>query len=491
MWKNSKTYAAFPKARVAVGRRGPVGPSGRRPLRDRFVGRGLFPLLLVTAFVLACQRSGLAQVPSEAERSGPGSPSPGDTIVLTLLDAEERALSSNPALLAERRIQDIAEGELRQAEVYRYNPAVEFEAETLDPAAGSGPFSRYEAVIAQELEWAGQWGLRQDAAAYGVDEAAALVSDAERLTLLEVRDAFFGAVAAQRRAEVAADIAELTRRLGEATRAELEAGEVTLLDANLAEIESGRGRARLLSAERRRESAFLELKRVLGLAPGARIRVALPGAEEVPPARGTSNGDPMPDPTTLSVDSLVGLALERRPDLRGADAAVAQARELERLSRREAIPNLRLLAPIRRRGSGAETEIGLGVGISVPVWNRNQGTSRVREAAFLRSRHRQEAVTLGVRTEVRDAVQAYRRASEERKALESSVLGPADTNLELLEESYRAGKIDLTTLLLLQNQLLDARLEYWDAWLAQRRAHARLRAAVGSASLQADTGDDR
>ena len=439
----------------------------------------------------------VAQQPTEVGEASAAEPPAGDTSTLTLSDAEERALTSNPALRAERRRRRIAEGELRQAEVYRYNPAVEFEAETLDPAAGSDVFSRYEAVVAQELEWAGQWGLRQDAAAYRLDQASARVSDAERLTLRDVREAFYSAVAAQRRAEVAAEIADLTRRLGDAARMELEEGEATLLDANLAEMEAGRGRARMLSADRRRESAYLELKRVTGLRPETPIRVAFDAGASDPGARPSNPADSgsLPDPAALSVDSLVVVALDRRPDLRGADAAVGRAREMERLSRREAIPNLRLLAPIRRRGAGAETDIGIGVGLSVPLWNRNQGTTDAREATLLRSRYRQEAVTLRVRIEVRDALQAYRRASEEREALEASVLGPADTNLDLLEESYRAGKIDLTTLLLLQNQLLEARLEYWDAWLAQRRALARLRAAVGESPMRdtsvQETGDDR
>lgn len=475
---------ANPAHRPSVG-----GHPANRILPDRFRSGGPCWLILAFSLSLVTPASAVAQQPTEAARDGPAAVSAGDTVIVTLADAEERAMEANPALQAERRLQSIAEGELRQAEVYPHNPAVEFEAETLDPAAGANILSRYEAVIAQELEWAGQWGLRQDAAAYGMDEASALASDAERLTLAEVREAFYGAVAARRRAEVAAEIAELTRRLEEATRTELEEGEVSVLDANLAEIESGRGRARLLSAERRRESAVLELKRVMGMTPETPIQVDFRVAE--PGRLGGDAGDAasMPDPAALSEDSLVDVAFERRPDLRGSDAAVAQARELERLSRREAIPNLRLLAPIRRGGAGAGTDIGIGVGLSVPVWNRNQGTTDAREAALLRSRYRQETVALRVRTEVRDAVQAYRRASEEREALESSVLGPADTNLDLLDESYRAGKIDLTTLLFLQNQLLDARLEYWDAWLAQRRAHAWLRAAVGDPISQ-DTGDE-
>jgi outer membrane protein TolC len=59
-------------------------------------------------------------------------------------------------------------------------------------------------------------------------------------------------------------------------------------------------------------------------------------------------------------------------------------------------------------------------------------------------------------------------------------LQPARANQDLLETAYRAGKVNLSTLLLLRNQLLDAELGYWDAWLARRTALIALQAATAT-----------
>lgn len=64
-----------------------------------------------------------------------------------------------------------------------------------------------------------------------------------------------------------------------------------------------------------------------------------------------------------------------------------------------------------------------------------------------------------------------------------SVLRPARENTQLLETAFRAGKLALPTLLLLRNQLLDAELGYWDAWLAQHVAFIQLAAATGALAL--------
>ena len=86
-----------------------------------------------------------------------------------------------------------------------------------------------------------------------------------------------------------------------------------------------------------------------------------------------------------------------------------------------------------------------------------------------------------------DAYQSYALAAEEARIFENDVLQPARANQQLLETAYREGKIDLPALLLLRNQLLDAELSYWDAWLAHRRSLVALQSAT--ASIGAIGGD--
>ena len=56
--------------------------------------------------------------------------------------------------------------------------------------------------------------------------------------------------------------------------------------------------------------------------------------------------------------------------------------------------------------------------------------------------------------------------------------GAANANQELLDAAYREGQLDLPSLVLLRNQLFDAEVGYWEAWLARRHSFNRL-AAVG------------
>ncbi|MDZ7779588.1 MAG: TolC family protein [Gemmatimonadota bacterium] len=168
--------------------------------------------------------SGLIPMVGWAQEPTGGAPTT-DTVTLTLQDAERLALERNLLLGVARREEDIALGERRQAGVYRFNPEVEFEAERLDVPGGQSPLDRYEAVVTQELEWAGQWGLRKDAANHDLRQARASVQNAERRTLLDVREAFHEAAAAQRKVAVAEEMAELNERLRNAVTTQRAEGE--------------------------------------------------------------------------------------------------------------------------------------------------------------------------------------------------------------------------------------------------------------------------
>ena len=84
-----------------------------------------------------------------------------------------------------------------------------------------------------------------------------------------------------------------------------------------------------------------------------------------------------------------------------------------------------------------------------------------------------------VRAEVASELAAYQAAAEQVEILETTVLIPARQNRQLLETAYREGKVGLSVLLLIRNQVIDAELEYWEAWLAEREALANLREATG------------
>lgn len=387
-------------------------------------------------------------------------------ITVTLERARQMALTGNPAYLAEARAGDIAAGDLRQARAYRFNPQIELDA----PTTFGGGFGRYEAKISQEIEWAGQWGLRTDVAELGVEAAGHEVSDARRNVLADVSLAFYEALSARERLQVAEELQELNARLLEAVRTQAREGEISLLQANLAEIEAGRARARVFTARREASAAGITLGRLLGLSPDTAV-VPVGGGE-----------DDLPEPEQLDVSALLARALERRPDLAAAHSRVRQADVRGRLISREAIPNLRVGALIGRETSAEPARVGLNLELPLPLWNRNQGLADAQRAATRRAELERSAVDLRVRAEIEVAYEAYVTASEEARVYAADVLEPARRNQTLLETAYREGKIDLASLVLLRNQLLDAELGYWGAWLARRRAFTELQAATGALS---------
>lgn len=397
--------------------------------------------------------------------------SPGDTLTLSLADAQRLALERNPAFLASSQERGIARGRLRQARIYPFNPEMELRApgaaSSVASSAGGGVLGSYEAFLGLEVEWAGQRGLRTRAAEIGLDRADASVGDAARRTLAEVSEAFYATLAAERRLSVVQQILEQSQRLLEATRTQARAGEISTLEASLAETEAGRVRARVLAVQREVTGARLELQRLTGLGPDQPVRVDT--AELA-----------IPDPTALEADSLLEQALARRPDLLERTRGAEQARALTRLARREALPNLRVGALATRDGIDGKPGIGLGVSLPIPLWNRNQGTVAERSAEAEQADQSRRATELAVRTEVKNAHLAYQAAHEESQIYEREVLRPARDNQERLETAYRAGKLDLPALLLLRNQLLDAELGYWDAWLAAHRAWVTLQAATAA-----------
>lgn len=393
------------------------------------------------------------------------SPARADTLTLTLDDVQRLVVQGSPTLLSTRQETAVARGALRQARLFRSNPDLAVQATGGVRGSARG---QLQLTLAQEIEWAGQRGLRASAAQAGLERAVFGVRDAGRLTISDASVSFHRAFAAERRLAVAEEALSLVERLLSAVRVQVREGEISTLEANLAEIEAGRARGRVLSARRAATGAELELKLQLGLAPEAPVRLI--GDSTV--VRSTRFGK-------TDVDSLVALAVARRPDLASSDEAVREAETLRALSRREAFPNLRVGAAATSAPGDARLDFGPAVGLTLPFFNRNQGVADQRRAQLDQAQLDRRATLLRVRADVATADRAFRAATEEALVYETTVLQLAHENVALLEIAYGAGKIGLSNLLLLRNQLLDAELGFWDAWLAQREALVRLEAATG------------
>lgn len=400
---------------------------------------------------------------------------PRDSLRLTLSMARRQALVTSPELRVARFDTAIARGGLRQAGVFRFNPAA-------DALLGAGGTSA-EIGVSQEVEVFGQRGIRISAAESGVVRARGDVANHARLTIGEVDRTFFRLTSANRRAELSEEILELNQRLALIAERQLAAGEISRLEYNLALIELGRSRSRSLAAKRQRDETVVEFARLLGLGRNVVVIPVLDSAQHLPagPAATETGADThvlVENAARLNPDSLIGLALRNRGDLKSRSAEVRQTIAEVSLVRREALPNL-VARWVTERSDDGRQVIRPGIGVTLPVFNRNQGAAEARRAAANQAEISLSAAIERARTEVVVAVGAYRSAAAQIEALESTVLAPARQNRSLLEIAYREGKVGLPVLLLIRNQVFDAELEYWNAWVEEREALANLTEATG------------
>ncbi len=415
-----------------------------------------------------------------------------DTLRLSLDHVRRLVLSSDPAYLAIREEVAIARGTLRQASLLPFNPDLSLAA----PGTGAtAPRNPIEFTLSQEIEWAGQRRLRRRAANAGVHLADATIRNAARERIAEASNAFYAAEASLRRIDVVRASADIGRRLLEAVELQLREGEISALEANLAEIESGRAQARVIGEQRQQTSRLVELKRAVGLAPEIVLSLEPSASASEPPRDSTASLSVSPSPTVDSagqvrhLDALMTDAIARRADVRAIDALISETTLRAQLVRREAIPNVRLGLYVEQMPNERGLRLGPALGLGIPLWNRNQGTADALTARRRQLEWERRAVMLRVRAEIVTAASTYAATANEVAIYARTVLQPARTNGALLETAYRAGKIPLPTLLLLRNQLLDAELGYWDAWLLRQRALVEFESALGGPPLASSDVD--
>ena len=472
-----------------VGRTAPANtPTGDRPQRwQRMLCRSLI-ISSLGGPLFVCAG---AQIPGRALEIA------RDTVRITLSEARTRALRDNPELSAARLDIDIARGELRQAGLIRANPSAD-----LLSSGTSG--TRPELGFSQEIEIGGQRSRRVAAARAGVSRARFSTANTSRVTLADVERGFYRIVAGGRRAALADEVLSLVMRLAQVAERQLREGEISKLDYNLTVIELGRSRSQSLSAHREQDETSLEFRRLVGLPSNVGVvpvydslhyhaRIDSAGGSVELRWSALTTGRGMNAPTQDSVVTLAGLltrALALRPDLAERDEAVIETQALVSLAQREAYPNLLARVVVQQNDGGTRETIRPGLGMSIPVFNRQQGAIDARRAATAQARLDRTATATRVRVEVERAYRAYVSAATGVEVFESTVLGPARDNRRLLEAAYREGKVGIPVLLLIRNQVIGAEQDYWNAWLAEREALADLAASVGSDSNVVSDGDD-
>lgn len=381
---------------------------------------------------------------------------------VTLLDALALAEKSPELAVAATEIEE-ARGNLEQAGKYTYNPVLGGSAGPVY-ASGSNRVYDFQIGLSQSIELGGKRAARERVAAAERDAAVEDYAATRVVLRAEVRRAFHRALVSDSRVGVASENEAWARQFQEAARERLRLGAATQTEVNVAVASLGRAIAAKKEAERDRLLARQALSEALGLR----------GADLEPTGEMPSFTDP-----PANEEAAVAAALSARRDLAAAARVrIARAADVD-LADALATPDPDVSASWVHSGVDESNAVIIGLGVSLPIWNRNQGSRAAARAARHRATIELEAFRAAVDRDVRIAIRRYRSATEAVRAFDQQVVGTLAENLTLARETLAAGKLGLLEINNVRRDLVESQLTYLAAIAEAIDARAALERSIG------------
>lgn len=378
---------------------------------------------------------------------------------LTLMQALALARERAPAALAARARIGEARGRLIGASVLlHHNPSLELGGGPRITPRGASP--DIDAGVGLSFELGGQRRARMDAAAAGIDHAKAASDETMRRLLRDTALMFLRALHAKEMLGIASETRRLAAEIHRVAQRRHKAGDVGVLDVDLAALALARARVEVQTARAARNRALGSLRVLLGLESGAKLTVH---GESLHRRRLTH---------ALLMANITG-----RSDLRALDAAIRKASAEVRLGEAQAWPDLGI-----RLGYGREDNADSVLGsltLTLPLFNRGRGaeaTARARGEALGIERRFAEAAA---RVRIRTLHSTYKLLLRAVDRFERDGLPRIARTDKLARRSYKAGNMPLSGLLVVRRQLIVARTTH---------ANLKLNTALAGVEMEIEAG---
>ncbi|MEZ6243333.1 MAG: TolC family protein [Phycisphaerales bacterium] len=392
---------------------------------------------------------------------------------LSVEDAIRIAMSRAPSLERAGLGVEIADGRVTQAGLYP-NPVFVVEAESIGGEGGAGGETSYR--VEQEIVLGGK--LQR---ARRVAEADRLAARAEVVgekfgVASRVTSAYFGAVAARERLEARRQLIDLSQRLLDAARVQVEAGAATEPDHLRAEIVREQAEIMVESARLEHQASLRALASAMGVDEPIGIPLTTAASELAPLG---------------SREEIEAAALVSNARVMRARIDVERARRSHELARAKGTPDLVASIGPRYSDPEGETTLDVSVGIEIPLFDRNQGEVRSAVGERMASAARLRQVRLELLSEISEAWSAYESARGASERYATTLLPKAERTLELTRQAYERGKADYLRVLDAQQVAIESRIAYVDALQRAHTSAARLHALAQWEASWRDLDTDR
>lgn len=360
--------------------------------------------------------------------------------VLTLDQALNRARLKAPVLLSAKARIDEARGRLKGASILlQSNPALEG---TIGPRfSDRGNTTDGDISVTQDFEAIGRRSARIAGAQAGVTREIAASRETGRALLRDVAIAFMRALAVNEKLKVLMTAEQVSSSFLETAERRYQAGDIPILEVNLAKNGAARARAELRSGRAEMAISLGELRVLLGMSPDEEFIVS---------------GD-LTSPRKYDLTALVSTA-EDRPDIKVLESELQGALSDMRLGNTFKSPDFGVIARYQR--DQGDNIVQGGVRVTLPVFSRGQELTATGRARAARIRGELEAIKTAIRSEIKTAFDAYTYRAEALQELERLALPSLLENETLARRSYEEGEIGLAELLLIRREILETRLAY-------------------------------
>ena len=384
------------------------------------------------------------------------------------------AIAHNGDLLGGRQQVAAARGGLTQARL-KANPSIQFG----DSQEAAGSQNNFMIGGSLPLELYHRRERRIEVAQAGVKKSELDQAERERQLRAEIESKFGEVLASARNLQVAEDLMALNRKALDLTQTRADQGAAPPLDANLLRVEVNRIDALRVDLESKLGVSLLELKSLAGMRPDEEL--LLKGSLEV---------------VLVDADRPITQVLETRPDLLSARVAEQTANAKLRQAETEARPDASISANYQRMDSSFNVNglnavgqlrpvqgvfhfLAVGVSISLPVRNKNQGAIETAVAQMEEAKRRREYAELIVTREVAAALLVRGKAQEGLRIFRDGVRGQASQNLEVVRKTYELGRTQLLHVIAEQRRFIDIEMGYTEALSRYYQAAVRVRTVTG------------
>ena len=372
----------------------------------------------------------------------------------------------------------IGQEDIRQAQAELWTssllPNPEFTAE-----GGALPFRRvgrgeYEGTPEMNfhVEFPVDWFLfakrqaEMNSARWEVRQAHAEYADLIRERIVETATLFFDVLEAKALVEVAQQDVDLMAELEERVRSGVAAGGVPAVEWKRISLELMQCRQELLETE----TALDILK--------AQLRSQFGRTDYDPHFDITGDLDAPPILNAMPLEEAFAMARQNRPDIRALRMGVGRARADVHLENRNARPEVTAFAGVGREYASFEdieagnyNNWGIGLTVSIPLFDRNQGNRMAARSALTQSNREYQLGIVELRAEIVEADRELRTAHRRANIFATEEVRLAREVRDIMIEGWRAGGTPLIDVLDAERSyretmrlFITSRADYWRAF---------------------------